>query len=1302
MDLSGINLTPVQGDPFVDTQPGLQTTPVEHDPWMVKEKVPGKRISEASFDDANQPLYRGADGQLYNTTPDDHVVQWDPESKKYQVYEAVTKERPHDWYRDTRLGQVVSSFGPRALYETVKSAATLPSDIYQGNMPPRDYSRAMDVAALAVGRGVRTGPLEKGNVTVLPPDRGGVPVAPRPEPVTIEGKPETLPAQIEPPRAQVGGQDVRPAAEAAPERGRGVEEGAGGLEEAQRAAAKAAEGASKLEGLPEKPVAIGDQWFVPGPVKAIQDVARQYMTDAGLEYNPPKTYAKVDEGRAARIAQAFDEMPHAPDDPKVQASYNAMIDETVAQYQALKKMGLKIDFIPPDMPDPYALSPRLAQKDLIENNHLWVFPTDSGFGSGPEAAAAMKDNPLLRPTGLVENGHPMLANDVFRIVHDIFGHFKEGNGFRASGEENAWRSHSAMYSDLARPAMTSETRGQNSWVNYGPHGEKNRSASSADTVYAPQKIGVLPDWAIDEGRHDQPEVPARTMQPMLRDEEIRRRKELGKSLPERSEALIKGISERLSGDGQPGPREKVPGIKGLVNPLPIPPGVEERLSRAVSRAPDVGAPNNAKAIKLAPGVYVGNVTLPQWKERIERHLTPEEIQEARNWYKDALPSYEKYFGPELAPAMLGAWLTANVNATPSFAQLSAIRTLEQYKNKTGAFAPQKKGGLAHEKLMQYWDAILSGDHSKLDREGSGQKIYDFIDSALLKNTRTFYGDDPRAGAPAVADVHSLRDMGFIDQATINWVEKTYGKKAAKKLQRDSEELSPGEAQYEWSANKMRAFVDKLNKEGYMGGGWTPLEMQAVGWKGMSAQLGRKGETSADAISANIKNLSYELDFGAGAPYNDQFAEWHGLTPEQKTEVSKAILPKIVEEAKNISGAHEFAQVKGLGGWHEFTNPSFKSRLIASPEVALDVADIIGYLGQQTKIFGYRWYPSGDKLGVALYGDSLKNSENVAKLWSSLIERHPEFASGFSPSINEDGMHGIEILLDKGGAKMAAKVDKELVPALQSLIEEHELGDVHAHTFKAEEASREHDWTKDPEGSSYLARLSSRYGPSIQKRLELYKQQELEPALRKAISDASPDVAAAERADLARLGELPDRDWARQAITRKQLENGGSLQERTDKLLAGMMERLFPAPSDTSIKAYHGSHEPSIELFDSMKNAAVVARRKANPESPDAVGYWFTTSSDDARVFGPHVHERYLDIVKPLVVQGWDGWQELASQKNLLQTKGSQKGRISASKMRAWMEKNGYDGIHMKGGEDNAEGLDYWVALHPSQIKFPKK
>jgi ribosomal protein S11 len=247
-----------------------------------------------------------------------------------------------------------------------------------------------------------------------------------------------------------------------------------------------------LEGAPTRLTVPGR-----GPVevrayRVAREAAASYMRRAGLNYVPAARYAKIDEARAKRIAQAFEEMPHAPDDPVVAAAYDAMIEETIAQFQLIKDTGLQIEFI--DGEDPYAASPRLAILDVVENNHLWVFPTEGGFGQGE-----VSDSPMLRQTDEFIDGRRLLVNDVFRIVHDYFGHVKDGHGFRAEGEENAWQSHAAMYSPLARRAMTTETRGQNSWLNFGPYAEHNKTASAKDTVYAPQKVGLMPEWASEEG-----------------------------------------------------------------------------------------------------------------------------------------------------------------------------------------------------------------------------------------------------------------------------------------------------------------------------------------------------------------------------------------------------------------------------------------------------------------------------------------------------------------------------------------------------------------------------------------------------------------------------------------------------------------------------------------------------------------------------------------------------------------------------------------------------------------------------------
>lgn len=231
-----------------------------------------------------------------------------------------------------------------------------------------------------------------------------------------------------------------------------------------------------------------------GPLQSVRDLAARYVTEAGLPFYPQTDFVIASPERGARIADAFEAMPHNPSDPTVQEAYAAMINETLAQYQAIKSLGLKIEFIKHGDLDPYSEGPKQVIAD-IHAGHLWVFPTTSGFGSSDLDVA---DNPLLAPTDEVIGDHRLVANDVFRIVHDVFGHAKEGVGFGATGEENAWQSHVRMYSPLAARAMTTETRGQNSWVNFGPYGEQNRT-DQQNTTYADQKVGLLPEWVSSEG-----------------------------------------------------------------------------------------------------------------------------------------------------------------------------------------------------------------------------------------------------------------------------------------------------------------------------------------------------------------------------------------------------------------------------------------------------------------------------------------------------------------------------------------------------------------------------------------------------------------------------------------------------------------------------------------------------------------------------------------------------------------------------------------------------------------------------------
>lgn len=231
------------------------------------------------------------------------------------------------------------------------------------------------------------------------------------------------------------------------------------------------------------------------PIEAIEDSARKYMKARGTHHD--NEFSPFNEDFARKVADAFEKLEHNPRDPKVKRAYDALIDETLAQYQAAKDTGIDFKFIKPGEQDPYAKSPSLGYADIVNKGKLSVYPTDTGFGS---SSKDVSDNPLLKRVGKVGDLKDATVNDAFRIVHDLYGHYGPGNPFfRAPGEERAYRQHAQMFGPEARKAAATETRGQNSWVNYGPHGEKNRKAGAGDTVFADQKVGLLPDWAAETG-----------------------------------------------------------------------------------------------------------------------------------------------------------------------------------------------------------------------------------------------------------------------------------------------------------------------------------------------------------------------------------------------------------------------------------------------------------------------------------------------------------------------------------------------------------------------------------------------------------------------------------------------------------------------------------------------------------------------------------------------------------------------------------------------------------------------------------
>ncbi len=258
---------------------------------------------------------------------------------------------------------------------------------------------------------------------------------------------------------------------------------------------------------PQKVMRASDKAFYK-PVPEAQQIKSQYQKEAGLPVDSPPRIKKIDVEKSKRIADAFDKMKHNPADPKVKTAYDALGRETVAQYQKLLDSGVEFDYWR-GRGEPYKNSREMAG-DIQNNKKLKVLATEGNFGQEAITPQELADNPLLRRTKFKDaNGQPLLVNDIFRAVHDYFGHGTSGTGFGAIGEEGAWAAHMKMFSPEARKALTTETRGQNSWVNFGrqlrrPDGSLPQKGdidyiSPTERPFGEQKVGLLPEeFTMDE------------------------------------------------------------------------------------------------------------------------------------------------------------------------------------------------------------------------------------------------------------------------------------------------------------------------------------------------------------------------------------------------------------------------------------------------------------------------------------------------------------------------------------------------------------------------------------------------------------------------------------------------------------------------------------------------------------------------------------------------------------------------------------------------------------------------------------
>lgn len=248
--------------------------------------------------------------------------------------------------------------------------------------------------------------------------------------------------------------------------------------------------ASHLPNVRKAQVSVPDLgMFAPKPGN---DDIRKIVEQLGGQGVSP--YQTANPEAAMKIADAYQGLQHTPDDLATQVAYKEFADQIKQQWDAIKKAGYDLQPWTQEG-QPYANSAEMM-KDLAENKRL------SFFQGG--------DIPPDHPLAAIDPDTGLSYNDMFRAVHDVMGHGAEGFQFGPLGEMNAAATHATTFSPEAQKALFSETVGQNSWVNYGPHmrGPEGQLLKKGDPGYLPQaerpfgqqKSGLLPDDVLEQIR----------------------------------------------------------------------------------------------------------------------------------------------------------------------------------------------------------------------------------------------------------------------------------------------------------------------------------------------------------------------------------------------------------------------------------------------------------------------------------------------------------------------------------------------------------------------------------------------------------------------------------------------------------------------------------------------------------------------------------------------------------------------------------------------------------------------------------
>jgi|TARA_R110002110_G_scaffold61919_1_gene173260 hypothetical protein len=389
---------------------------------------------------------------------------------------------------------------------------------------------------------------------------------------------------------------------------------------------------------------------------------------------------------------------------------------------------------------------------------------------------------------------------------------------------------------------------------------------------------------------------------------------------------------------------------GRITDRIIAPDPVGEMRRKLNRKSDIGATQPRTVLeKDGQKMVVGDITFDDWAERTTK-MKPSDIQDYRKWYREGLGEFEATFGKKDAPSYMLGWLLGNQNESPA----GAMRNLLRAEDKVRGLLQPFTAGLGEEKILQ---SLTGADITS----GAGPKLMDFVDSAEGKQYRTYMGDDPQGGSPTVMDVHSTRDMGFVDKTFHKWLVENFGD-IAKDVKVDVSG-GPQVTQYERGSERMNEFAEEANKRGFMGGGWTPSEIQAVGWKYMGDLVGGGVQTIPEAMQSNVRRISTELAFGIGSPLQQEFGgTWDNMPLKDQQWLTDHVARETLPVMMEMVGVRGQANLAG-GNYGGVSPPSIQLDALASPERASDMANMVGLLFQQDEVIAGRPLQSGGTLSL---------------------------------------------------------------------------------------------------------------------------------------------------------------------------------------------------------------------------------------------------------------------------------------------------------------------------------------------------